>query len=192
MGCLSRNRLRTWASLVVLAVAPTACGDSTGPPPVGLIQLLESLLSAEVGTTLVFSVRIDDERGVPIEGLSITFAPTSGAGSVSPSTLVTGPSGVVNVSWTLGTVAGTQTVRVTAGLKSIEVVATATPGAPAEIVVSSGDAQSGPVGVALSAQPSAQVRDQFSNGVPGITVTFTADAGSVTATEVVTDAAGRA
>ena len=175
-----------------MALGLSTCGDSTGPPLVALIQLLDGCLSAEVATSLSFSVRIYEASGIPIEGTPIVFSPSLGSGTVLPTTLTTGATGQVMVTWTLGETAGTQSVRVSAGEKSIVVEASATPGAPEAVVAFSGDTQTGVVGAQLDAPVVAQVQDRFGNGVPGVLVIFEPANGSVSATQVTSDEAGNA
>ena len=143
-------------------------------------------------TSLSFSVRIDDAMGIPIEGIPITFSPLQASGTVVPTTLTTAATGQVTVTWTLGETAGTQSVRVSAGAKSIVVEATATPGTPEAVLAFSGDTQTGVVGARLPAPLVAQVQDRFGNGVPGVLVVFETETGSVSGLEATTDEAGRA
>ena len=145
-----------------------------------------------MATSLSFSVRINDASGIPIEGTPIVFAPSPGSGTVLPTTLTTGATGQVMVTWTLGETAGRQSVRVSAGEKSIVVEASATPGAPEAVVAFSGDTQTGVVGAQLDAPVVAQVQDRFGNGVPGVLVIFEPVTGSVSATQVTSDEAGNA
>lgn len=157
-----------------------------------LIQLLGGSLGGEVATSLSFSVRIDDVGGVPIAGVPISFSPSQGSGTVAPTTLTTGATGQVTVLWTLGQTAGTQSVRVSAGEKSIVVEVTATPGAPATLVALAGQAQTGVVGTRLPGPLVTQVQDAFGNGVSGVVVTFEPAAGAVAMAQVTTDSDGNA
>ncbi len=47
-------------------------------------------------------VRVEDEGGSGVAGVSVTFAPGSESGTVSPDTSTTGTDGQVSVEWTLG------------------------------------------------------------------------------------------
>jgi alpha-tubulin suppressor-like RCC1 family protein len=58
--------------------------------------------------------RLVNVSGVPRAGVTVTFAVTSGGGSVSPTTVVTDASGSGTTRWTLGPDAGTQTAVATA------------------------------------------------------------------------------
>ena len=73
--------------------------------------------SAPVGTPVASppSVVVKDGAGNPVAGVTVTFAVTQGAGSLNGPTQVTDASGVATVSdWTLGPLAGVNTVTATA------------------------------------------------------------------------------
>lgn len=74
------------------------------------------------------AVRLTDQHGNPVSGAPVTFAVTSGGGSVSGSTVQTNAEGVAAVgSWTLGPAAGAQTLQATSGsLAPVTFTATAT------------------------------------------------------------------
>src|SRR5207244_4634986 len=56
------------------------------------------------------SVIVHDGSGNPVQGVTVTFAPAAGSGSVSGGTQTTNESGIATVgSWTLSTTAGTKT-----------------------------------------------------------------------------------
>jgi len=87
--------------------------------------------SAEVGTEVETapSVLVTDANGNPVAGVEVTFAVTSGGGTVSPSTpITTDADGIAAAdSWTLGTTVGDNTVTATAvGLADSPVTFTAT------------------------------------------------------------------
>ncbi len=141
-------------------------------------------------------VQVDDAGGNPIEGVSVSFA-VSGGGSLSATAVTTGADGRASTSWTLGTTAGTGqqvTASVTGVSGTAVFTATADPDVAANIAVVSGDAQTGPFSAALSVPLVVSVTDQFSNGVPGVSVTFTATSGGGTfnPTTATTDASGEA
>ena len=85
-------------------VAPASVTVTNSPPahdPVGFAQ------------TIV--VQVKDASGNPIAGQTVTFAVTAGGGSVLPTSANTDVAGNVSVVWTLGAVAGTNTLTATAG-----------------------------------------------------------------------------
>lgn len=92
------------------------------------------------------AVRVLDRNGNAVIGASVTFTPSGGSGSVSPSTIVTGPDGIARLArWTLGPV-GTNTVLVSAGAVRLVFTATALAPAPVTATVSVVDRALNPTG----------------------------------------------
>jgi hypothetical protein len=187
------------AAVCAATLGLTACHDdsTTAPRTASTVTVLSGgAQTGTVGAALSAPVvlQVKDQSGNALSGVSVTLTPAGGAGSVSASTLTTDANGQVSVTWTLGTVAGTDTLAVQAGsLPVLDVLATATPDAPASIVVVTGDAQTAPAGSALPGPMTVKVTDQYGNPVPNVTVTFTDDAnGTLAATTVTTDANGMA
>jgi adhesin/invasin len=142
------------------------------------------------------SVLVTDGFGNPVSGFAVTFTPVSG--SVTGGSTSTNGAGIATVgSWTLGNVAGSQALNATAtGLAGSPVTfaATATAGAPNQIAVNGGDAQSAAVATAVPVAPSVVIRDQFGNAVgAGVAVTFAASGANgsgATGTAASTNASG--
>ena len=89
--------------------------------------------SQVAGTTVAVapSVIITDAGGVAIGGVAVTFTVETGGGSLVGSTVVTDASGVATVGrWTLGTVAGANSLTASAGVLSVSFAATGLVGAP--------------------------------------------------------------
>ena len=84
--------------------------------------------ASAAGFELADSVRIKitDSFGNAVSGASVTFAVTSGGGTVSPLTATTGPDGMARAQWVLGGGSGTQQLRAAAGGLQVDVDATAT------------------------------------------------------------------
>jgi len=199
----TRVRRRAMAGALAAACAATlgltACHDdsTTAPRTASTVTVLSGgSQSGTVGAALNAPVvlQVNDQGGNALPGVSVTLTPATGAGSVSASTLTTDASGQVSVTWTLGTVAGTDTLAVQAGsLPVLDVVATATPDVPVGLVVVTGDAQTAPAGSTLPGPMTVIALDQYGNAVPNVTVTFADDAnGTLAATTVTTDANGTA
>ncbi len=138
---------------------------------------------------LVATVR--GETGNPVAGASVQWVVQSGGGSVAATT-VTDASGQVSASWTLGPVAGAQTVRAAAGGGNATFTATALPDAPTQSSKNAGDQQINVPSATLPVPYAVLVQDQHGNPVPGVTVNWTAAAGqgSVSAPTSVTGAGG--
>jgi hypothetical protein len=141
------------------------------------------------------AVIVRDANGHPVAGVSITFAVSSGGGSVTGSPAVTGLDGVATLgSWTLGAAAGPNGLTVSAGSLSVSFTATGTRGVAAALTKSSGDAQTAAVGTAVAVAPTVHLVDALNNPVPGTVVTFSvvSGGGSVTLATPSTDASGNA
>lgn len=157
--------------------------------------------TAQAGAAVAIdpAVIVRDAFSNPVPGVSVTFAVVGGGGSVNPAGVsVTGVDGIARVvSWTLGTVAGTNTLTATAGAlggSPVTFTATGVPGPAAQIAKVTGDGQSAQVGSAVQIAPSVRVTDAFGNFVSGTVVTFAiaSGAGSATGTSQTSDASGLA
>jgi adhesin/invasin len=122
------------------------------------------------------AVKVADAGGNGVAGVSVTFAIVGGGGSITGGTLLTGSDGIATVgSWTLGNIAGTNSMTATAsGLVGSPLTFTANgnPGSVASIAVSSGNAQSATVGTQVTSRPSVKATDAFGNAVAGVNVSF--------------------
>lgn len=139
------------------------------------------------------SVIVRDAGGNPVQGVSVTFSVQTGGGGVTGATQTTDAAGVATVGgWTLGTAAGTNTLRATAGALTRTFTATAIAGAPAQLVRTAGNLQSALVGTLLSVKPAVRVEDQYANPVAGASVTFgvTGGGGGITGASQLSNAAG--
>lgn len=152
--------------------------------------------SAAVGTAVATppSVLVLDDFGNPVAGTTVTFTVTTGGGSLTGATAVSGADGIARAgSWTLGSTAGANTASASAtGLTSVAFTATGTAGAASQLQLDGGDNQGAIAGGAVPNPPSVTVLDQFGNGVSGIAVAFavTAGGGSVTGGDATSDASG--
>ena len=152
--------------------------------------------SATVGTSVATSltVQVLDATANPITGVTVTFAVTSGGGSVGTPSTTTDGTGNATTTWTLGT-NSTQTQRVTATAGAAQAIftATATPGAAANVLVNAGNNQTAATGAPVTTAPSVKVTDSFGNAKSGVSVTFApanGTSGSVTGATKTTNASG--
>lgn len=202
------GRARTAATLGALLGAQAfeaSAAGLTGSPvafsAVALAGAVSQILAiagdgqlAVVGAALASlpSVRVRDAAGNPVAGVSVAFAVASGGGNVTGATPVTDANGVATVGgWTLGTLAGTNTLTATAGGLTRTFTATGVAGAATQLLTAAGDLQSAVVGTALAIAPAVRALDQFGNSVAGAPVTFAASGGGgvIGATQL-TNAAG--
>jgi adhesin/invasin len=149
-------------------------------------------------TLATYSVRIADQYGNAVPGTTVTWG-VSGGGSITPSSISNGL-GIASATRVLGTVAGPQGATATVGGLTgspVAFSATATHGTATTIQKFAGDNQSATAGSPVGIPPVVRVVDQFSNAVPGVSVTFVATGGGSGAavtppTPVATDTAGKA
>ncbi|HWA58163.1 MAG TPA: hypothetical protein VG692_12960 [Gemmatimonadales bacterium] len=143
------------------------------------------------------SALVTDAFGNPVAGTTVTFAVTGGAGQITGATPASNASGVAALgSWTLGLVAGANTLSATAaGLNGSPLTFTATgnPGNATTIALNSGNNQSGTVGTSVAAPYVVKVTDTNGNAVQGVTVGWAAaGGGSMNPASSITDASGLA
>jgi len=122
-----------------LALTQTATVTVTAPPA-SRIELIEGdNQRAPVGTQVAVqpAVRVTNDGGGPVAGIQVTFAVTSGGGSVDGATQTTNADGIARAGgWTLGSAPGTNTLEARSGtLEGSPVVFTAegTAAAPGEV-----------------------------------------------------------
>ena len=150
-----------------------------------------------VGTQLAqdLVVRATDAVGNPKAGVVISFAVTSGCGTLNAASVITDATGLASVHWTLGNLTGPQTaIASVTGLAPVSFTATARAGAPDALVILTGNNQSGSPGSPLPDSLRVRLTDKFGNPVSGVTINWSPIAGSgiVSPTSSVTDANGRA
>jgi hypothetical protein len=141
------------------------------------------------------AVTIRDQYDNPLAGVSITFT-ASGDGAVMGSPATTDANGVATVgSWTLATKAGVNTLTAAVGALRTTFAATGTPGAPAQLAVTTQPAATARSGVAFSRQPVVQLLDAHGNptAIADVPVAAAAPLGTLGGAAVVTtDANGAA
>src|SRR3954464_9464501 len=202
-----RTLSRALLSTAVAGLA--ACADSTGAKtgPAAHVDVVSgNAQSGAVNTELPqpVVVKVTDAKGRVVKGQVVNFVVTAGGGHVSAGTATTDPSGLAQVLWTLGGVAGSPQAleaRAVNGtgqvLASAAFTATATPGAPAQAAAygpsaTSGDTVvAGVVGSVVEDSFAVIVRDAAGNPVPGVQVAWavTSGGGSITS-PTTTDASG--
>lgn len=130
-------------------------------------------------------VKATDASGGPVSGVLVTFTVTGGGGTLTPASVSTNSSGLASSVLTLGSSAGTNTITAASGgLAGSPVTFVATAGAAtgpaANLVLVSGNSQTGTVGQQLASPFVVKATDASGNPVSGVTVTFTVTAGGGT------------
>lgn len=177
---------------LLVAMLAIACSDSPTGRRTGVPAQLEiaggngqvGIVGLELPNPLV--VKVLDANGRPVRNQLVNFRVTAGAGSVFAGSALTNADGIAQERWTLGTsTQGEQRVeaRAVSNNTGAPLVfgtfgATARAGPVASVEVLSGQDQSALAGSALSIAPSVRARDQYANGVPGVSVTFAVTSGN--------------
>jgi plastocyanin len=180
-------KLIAGASLLVGGLALACSSDDSGgggPNPTTAIAKTATnsgdAQTATVGQPLPLPLRvIVTMNGTAQQGVDVTWESPSGTIDATSTTDV---DGVATATWTLGNTSGAATATATlagAGGSPVTFTATADPDAPAALSIAGGDGQQGAVNSTLPALQ-AKVADQFGNGVPGVTVTWTVTSGDGT------------
>lgn len=172
------------ASAAGLSGSPLTFAASANPGPA--TQLASVSGNAQTGTVgqllgqpLVVVVKDQYDNGVG--GVVVAWSVTGGGGGLSSASTTTNSEGLASVTWTLGTGAGlnnnTSQALTTLTGSPVTFTASADPGAPSQIALVSGNAQAATVGQALAQPVVVAVRDQYSNGVQGVTVAWAVTGG---------------
>jgi len=124
-------------------------------------------------------VQILDAKGKGIQGLRVRWRVATGSGGVANDSTLTDPAGVaLSGGWTLGTVAGAQTLTATAdGVAPIIFTAQVAPGPAAGFTRLSAVTQQSTVNSNVPQPPSVRAEDVFGNVVSGVAVTFAVSTG---------------
>lgn len=194
-------RGRRAAALLAASLVVVAC-DSAGtyePPdgqkPARVEAVTATSLQGTVGTEVTPppTVRILDDAGHPVPGVSLFFILSNNAGTLANETSLTDSAGVASVGkWILGPVAGPQQVSVRMGGRELRFTATAIPGPVARLIAVGGEDQVALPGERLLQGLRVRVEDGFGNPIAGAPVTFTviAGEGSIAADVVTTGSQG--
>ena len=183
------------AALALLLAAGCDGGTTEPPVPASITAVTAVTQTAMVGSPppAAPQVRVSDDRGRVMAGVTVSFAVTGGDGTVAAASVSTNAQGVATAAWTMGTVAMENTLTATvAGLEPVVFRATAGAAHPVLMEKVSGDNQTGAVGTLLPQAITVRVRDAFGNGVPGVVVHFATFVGHLTQADVSTDAQGYA
>ena len=177
LGGTTRGSVTVTASL--LQTVP-----NTPPPTVATTLVVQPVASALVvqggasqtglvGAALAqpLRVRVNAVDNLGVQGVPVSFAVTSGAGTVATSQVLTDVNGDASVVWTLGNTAGAQTVSATvtgvAGATQ-SFSATATAGAAAKLVFTTNPSAVN-AGATIAPTVVVEAQDSFGNTATGFT-----------------------
>ncbi len=185
---------------IVFRAEATTTPSPPPPMPTTLAAISGDNQNGLTGEALLnpFVVEVRGQYDNPLGGVPVTFALSTGGGSLSPETGITDANGRAESTLTLGSEPGTNTVKVSAEDISQTAVfsaeASLPPPMPTTLAAVSGDNQNGLTGEALLNPFVVEVRDQYDAAMEGVTVTFTllTGGGSLSTETPTTDANGQA
>ncbi|MBZ5666515.1 MAG: Ig-like domain-containing protein [Acidobacteriia bacterium] len=153
--------------------------------------------TATVGTALAMPIQIEADNPYndqPDVGATVNFSDSGKGGTFNPPSAITDGNGNASTTYTVPKKTGTYTLTISGtGFGNVTTTATATAAGAVRIISYGGAKQTGPAGSNLPKPLIAQVQDAYKNGVPGVTVNFTANKGAVpNPASAVTDANGHA
>jgi hypothetical protein len=181
----TQNSLEAYALFHVVNItggaAQTATVTTALSSPIQIQAFNPYSEQPDVGATVSFS-----------DGCKVSGATT--CGTFNPSSAVTDGKGNASTTYTVPQKAGTYTLTVSGtGFGNATTTAVASPAATVKIIAYGGSKQTGAAGSTLSTLLNAQAQDVYKNGVPGVTISFTANKGGVVSpASVVTAANGLA
>jgi len=198
-----RDKLPAYGHFVTQTVAngKVFVGTQTTLEAYGLFHVVTitggNAQSAAAGTPLPAPVQVqvvNPYNGQPDVGATVNFSDGGKGGSFNPTTGTTDANGFASTVYTVPTKSGVYTITISGtGFSSVSTTATSTAGAAVWIVAYSGTKQTGPAGTNLPNPLVAKAQDSYKNGVPGVTVNFSANKGAVpNPASAVTDANGLA
>lgn len=127
-------------------------------------------------------VRVTDFQGRTVQGISVSFTPDSGSGTVAPALIATDAQGLARATWTLGNAAGAMRVVATVATSSpVEFSAIANQDV---LNLASGGDQGARAGTTLPRPVQVRVTDQNGTPVANVIVNFEPGTGSGTVSPV--------
>lgn len=180
-----------------ITITATATAGAPAKISRGSPDLQSGPVAADVGAAPV--VLVVDAHDNPVAGVTVTFSP-SGTGKVRVTEATTDGNGLARAeAWTLGTIAGTQTLLASiANAPSVAAVtftATATPLPATHLKVTREPTVTPRAGIVMPTQPIVQVTDMYGNAiaVPNIPITAVVmGAAAISNAVATTNAAGAA
>ena len=179
LGVVAGPNVLTASSGTLTPVAFTATGAAGPPATIAKLSVDNQNTTVATAVPVAPSVQVKDGYGNPVANVTVTFAPSQGAGSVTGATRTTGADGIATVgSWILGTSAGTNILAATVGtLTPVNFFATGVAGPATRIITALGDAQTGRASARVPGVIAVRVTDTYSNGKSGTLVTFSVTGG---------------
>ncbi|MEP6491300.1 MAG: Ig-like domain-containing protein [bacterium] len=191
--------------LACLLVGAAACGSDSGstnvPPPstpgtsptTGISITTDSasaLQVATVGTVVHVTTHLKNVDGSPAASQTVTWTVLTGGGTVTATTSTTDASGAAKIDWTIGTIAGSNSLQ--GAITGASAQALATGNADVFTTLTRASADSLQVVATASMALVVKAGDKYGNPVPGVTVSWTSSGGTPSPTTTTTGATGNA
>lgn len=180
MSTLSSHQLLR-LSIVLLVAGIGACDSDKSTGVSGASALTpDAGVNAQTGTVgrplaVPIAVHVTDANGNALVGVQVAWVALNG-GSVDSASSTTNANGDAITGWTLGTVAGVDSLQAASNGIATLITATADAGPIAALTKVSGDAQT--VSAGSATQPLiVEVVDQYGNPIAGATVTWSVSGG---------------
>ena len=164
-------------SWLAMVLAAAACSDGTAPeagPPARLEIISGRAFAGTVATELAtpLTVRVTDEQGRSVTGVTVRFALVRGGGTLKPLSAPSGPHGEATTVLTFGPAIGAyEVVANVSGVEfAVRFTGTAAPGAATRVVLTPGQVRLD--GVGDSSRFRARQYDAHGNVVPGATIVW--------------------
>lgn len=180
----------------------TFTATGTAGPAASLSKVAGDALSSAVGAAVTTkpAVKVVDQYQNAVSGSAITFAVAGGGGTASGTSQTSGADGVATVgAWTLGTVAGPNTMTATVGGSGVAnspatFTVTGVAGQIAALAKVAGDNQTAAPGATVAVAPQVRATDQYGNLLSGQAVLFAiaSGGGGVSGASQTTNAGGLA
>ena len=191
------SRLAATEKLILFVAALViagACGDNKLGPTVpasvakisGDAQTL--LVGNRASTPLVAEIKNSD--GSPLSNVPVSWAVTSGGGSLATVVDTTDVNGQVSNTYLSAAIVATAKVTAAAAGQSATFVLNLSPDTVGAISTYGGNGAAALVGVPLTL--TAKAADRFGNAIKGVDVTWSASSGTLQASSGVTDSTGQA
>ncbi len=157
---------------------PVSITATATAAPAALAVVSGNAQSDTVGRALAqpFVVHASDQFGAPAPGARVSWTRLSGNGMVGADSSTTDGQGNAQITYTLGSHPGTDSIRAALAGTSAQVLFTATAlrGGPSTMQLLAGGGQSSAAGGPLATALTVKVVDTKGNGVPGVVVSFNA------------------
>ncbi len=194
------SRQHSWILVGAVAAVGASCSsDLNDPAPIRPPAAMELAYGDNqvgvAGSPLAqhITVKVTDEHGTPLRGVTVAFEVTAGGGNLGSPADLTDTEGFARAAWTLGSEPGIGTQQATATIAGTSIApVTFSARAASQLVKRGGDAQTAEVLHGVAEAPTVIVRDAADRPVAGMTVHWavTSGGGRVESPTSLTDADG--